>query len=74
VNNLRDKKLLIAFGNHLKKIRTEKKLTLENLAFEADIEISQVFRMEKGLINPTLSSLNAIAKALNISLNKLMEF
>jgi transcriptional regulator with XRE-family HTH domain len=74
VNNLRDKKLLTAFGNHLKKIRTEKKLTLESLAFEADIEISQIFRMEKGLINPTLSSLNAIAKALNIGLNELMEF
>jgi transcriptional regulator with XRE-family HTH domain len=47
---------------------------LESLAFEADVEISQIFRIEKGVINPTLTSLSAIAKALNIPLKDLTDF
>jgi transcriptional regulator with XRE-family HTH domain len=74
VNNIRDKKMLIQFGSHLRKLRQQKNLSLEALANEADVEISQVYRMEKGLINPTLSSLTVVAKALNISLQELVEF
>ena len=74
MNNLRDKKLLIAFGLNLRKIRKNNKLTLEELAFEADIELSQVYRIEKGLVNPTLSTLNTLAKALKINLSELLNF
>ncbi len=74
MNNLRDKKILIAFGKHLHGLRTQRKLSLESLAFDADMEISQIHRIEKGIINPTLSTLNAIAKALNIPLKDLLDF
>lgn len=74
VNNLRDKKVLIAFGNHLRKLRQERNFSLENLAFEAEMEISQIYRIEKGIVNPTLSTLSALATALNISLKDLMDF
>jgi len=74
VNNLRDKKILISFGNHLRRIRKANNLSLENLAFEAEIEISQVYRIEKGITNPTLSTLSVLARALNISLKDLMDF
>jgi transcriptional regulator with XRE-family HTH domain len=72
MNNLRDLEVLIEFGNKLKGLRTLKGLTLQQLAFEADMEISQVHRVEKGKINPTLTTLNALAKGLGISLSELI--
>ena len=72
MNNLRNKETLEHFGNKLKTIRTSKGFTLEQLAFEADIELSQVHRVEKGKINPTLTTLNALAKGLGITLAELV--
>jgi len=74
VNKLRDKKLLIAFGNHLREIRKSKELSLEDLCYEAEMELSQIYRIEKGKVNPTLSTLAALAKALDISLKELLDF
>ncbi len=72
MNNLRDQEVLIEFGNKLKDLRTLKGLTLQQLAFEAEMEISQVHRLEKGKINPTLTTLNALAKGLGITLTELI--
>ncbi len=72
MNNLRDQEVLIEFGNKLKDLRTSKGLTLQQLAFEAEMEISQVHRVEKGKINPTLTTLNALAKGLGITLTELI--
>jgi transcriptional regulator with XRE-family HTH domain len=74
VNNLRDKKILTAFGQHLRKLRIEKGMTLQALAFEVETEISQIHRIEKGEINPTLSTLNALSRALQLSLPELLSF
>ena len=74
MNKIRDKKLLISFGNHLRHLRKQNNLSLEALANEADVEISQIYRIEKGLVNPTLSTLKILANALNISLPELMDF
>lgn len=71
MNNLRNKETLDQFGEKLKTLRTAKGLTLEQLAFEADIELSQVHRVEKGKINPTLTTLIALAKGLDITLAEL---
>ena len=49
-----------------------KRITLEQLAFEADIELSQVHRVEIGKINPTLTTLIALAKGLGITLAELV--
>ena len=72
MNNLRDQEVLIEFGNKLKDLRILKGLTLQQLAFEAEMEISQVHRVEKGKINPTLTTLNALAKGLGITLTELI--
>lgn len=58
----------------MRKLRKSKNLSLEKLAFEAEIELSQIYRLEKGIINSTLSTLIAISKALGISLKELMDF
>ena len=72
MNNLRNQDTLSKFGEKLKTLRTLKGLTLEQLAFEADIELSQVHRVEKGKINPTLTTLIALAKGLDITLAELV--
>lgn len=74
MNNLRNQELLTRFGNRLKSLRQLKGLTLQALAIEADIEISQVHRIEKGKINPTLTTITALSKGLDISLVELLDY
>lgn len=63
-----------AFGRHLRAIRLEKGLSQEQLAWKADIELSQISRIERGIINTSLSQLLVIAEALEISLKELCDF
>jgi transcriptional regulator with XRE-family HTH domain len=66
VNKTRDKTILKKFGLRLKEVRKLKGMSQDDLALEADIEKSQVYRIENGLTNPTITSIINIAKALNI--------
>lgn len=74
MNNLRNREILSKFGDKLKDLRKLKGLTIQELAIEADIEISQVYRIEKGKINPTLTTLTALAKGLNVPIVELLNF
>jgi len=74
VKYIRDDKLLKKFGEKLKSIRKEKKISQEKLAYAAGIEHSQVVRIEKAQINTSLSTVFAIAKGLNISPKELFDF
>jgi len=69
--NNRDDKVLKAFGKKLKKLRKERKLSTREFADTAEIALSQVWVLETGRGNPSLTTLLAIAKALNVSLNDL---
>lgn len=72
--NIKDKALLKAFGKNLRKLRKDRDLSQEALANDADIPINQVGRIERGEINTTISTSNAIVKALGISLAELCRF
>lgn len=74
VNNIRDDKYLKAFGENVKKLRTRKKLSRETLAVYANIETMQVYRIETGKVNTTISTVLALAKGLEIQPKKLFEF
>ena len=63
-----------AFGHHLKKIRLEKGISQDELAGEAGLALSQIARIETARINPTLSTIFSIAKALKIPLRELFDF
>jgi len=67
----RDDKILKAFGKRLKKLRQDRKMSTREFADTADIALSQVWVLETGKGNPSLTTLLAIAKALNISLTDL---
>lgn len=54
------------FGKRVRQIRIAKNISQENLAYDAEIEYSQVSRIERGIINTSISQVFAIAKALNI--------
>jgi transcriptional regulator with XRE-family HTH domain len=74
VTKVRNDKLIKQFGKHLRKVRMENGLSQEDLANDSDIPINQVGRIERGEINPTLSTLASIAKALKLKLTELLEF
>lgn len=46
---------------------------MQKLAHQADIELSQVYRIETGKINPKLSTILNIARALNVSPKELFD-
>ena len=70
----RHSKELILFGKHLKQLRLSNGLSQEDLANDADLSISQVSRIERGVISSSLSQLISISKCLNIKLPELMDF
>lgn len=55
-------------------LRTARKLSRETLAAYADIEVMQIYRIETGKVNTTISTLYALATALEISPKKLLDF
>ena len=74
MNNVKDIDYIKKFGEHLQKIRKSKSLSQEALAFSSDIPISQVGRIERGEINTTISTIKAIATALEIPVQELFNF
>ena len=72
--NIKDKKLIKAFGLRIRDLRLEKQLSQEKLANLADIPLSQIGRIERGEINSSISTSNAIAKALKLTLSELFDF
>ncbi len=69
--NVKNKKLLKAFGLRLKALRLARNLSQEQLANLDDIPLSQIGRIERGEINSTISTGFALAVALEIELNEL---
>ena len=70
----RDKKFIKLFGQNLRRIRLERGITQEDLAHSADTPPSQIGRIERGEINTTISTINALSLALNIKPSELFIF
>lgn len=64
--NFRDEKWLLEFGKNLKKVREEVGFTQEKLAYESELSLSQIARIETGKVNPTLCTIIVIAKTLSV--------
>lgn len=61
-----------AFGQVLRLVRTEAGLTQEKLAFEAGVQRNYISLLERGLHEPTLSTIVLLAQALNCSATSLI--
>ncbi len=62
----------IILGRNVRRARQQKGLTQEQLAFEAEIDLTYVGGIERGKRNPSLLVMARIADALAVSLPKLL--
>lgn len=69
--NLKEAK---AFAVHFKKMRIERGLTQEDLAFEAGVDRVSIARIETAKQNFTFDMLITLAKALKVSPKELLDF
>ena len=60
------------FGKTLKEIRSQKGISQENLALEAQIARSFLSEMERGIKRPTLATLMVLSKTLGINASKIV--
>lgn len=62
-----------ALARNLRRLRTERGLTLDELAKRAGISRSMLIQIEQKRVNPTLATLVRLAQALDIGLAELVE-
>lgn len=74
VKNSVNKIFIKKFGNNLRKIRESKKMSMQALADNVNIEYSQISRIERGVINTSINTVNNIAIALEIDIKELFDF
>ena len=67
---MRDWKAL--FGRNVRRLRHQKVLTQEQLAFEARIDLTYMGGIERGKRNPSLLVMARIAEGLSVPLAKLL--
>jgi len=65
---------LVAFGQHLKKIRKRHNISRVQLAYEIGTHEKQLRLIEKGEINTGILSIHKIATVLDIDPKKLLDF
>ncbi len=61
-----------AFGALLRRLRTERGLTQESLAFSTTLDRSYVSLLERGLRQPSLTSLLQISNALGVKASEVV--
>ena len=61
------------FGKRVRKLRIEKRLSQEKLAFISNMHRTYIGGIERGERNPSLKNIEAIAKALNVTLSELFQ-
>lgn len=69
----RNEKAISTLASNIKKHRLERKLTIEELANLMDVDYSQISRMERGVVNPSVSIIFDIADSLGIAPGQLLD-
>jgi transcriptional regulator with XRE-family HTH domain len=59
-------------GRNVRKIRQQRRMTQEKLAFAAEIDLTYVGGIERGKRNPSLLVMARIAEALSVPLTRLL--
>ena len=63
----------IKFGKRVRKARQNKKLSQEELAYEADSNRTYISDVERGTRNPSIEVVERIARALDVSIGSLLD-
>lgn len=61
-----------AFGVVLREIRTNRKISQDTLAFEANLDRTYISTLELGRRSPSLDTMTALCAALNVPLSDLI--
>jgi transcriptional regulator with XRE-family HTH domain len=61
------------FGANVAKLRKEAGLTQLQLAFASNLTLSYISKIESGKMNPSLIWVISLAKALNVSVSKILK-
>lgn len=69
-----DSKIQVKVGLQIQRIRELKGLSQQDLAAKCNFEKSNMSRLEAGKVNPTLSTLEKVASALEINIIELFNF
>ena len=64
----------VAFGKQIRSLRMQRKLTQEDLAHSAGIHVTYLSGVERGIRNPSLKNIRAIALALGVLVGELFAF
>ena len=73
-NNKEEIKLKKKFWDKLKKVRLQRNISQEELAYRARLHRTYVSDVERGKINISLENIGKLAKALKIHIHTLMNF
>lgn len=71
---LRDEEGVKMFGARVRELRKGQKMSMETLANTSGLEYSQISRIERGMINTSISHVFIIAKALSVEPSELFNF
>ncbi|HET6255883.1 MAG TPA: helix-turn-helix transcriptional regulator [Puia sp.] len=64
--------MLQKIGKRLREVRIEKGFSISGLADQADIDRSNLSRIENGAVDPSISTLYILADALDIPIAELL--
>ena len=62
----------VIVGKNVRRIRQQRRMTQEKLAFEAELDLTYIGGIERGRRNPSLLAMAKIAGALSVPLVKLL--
>lgn len=65
---------VVEFGKHLRKLRKEKEMSIEEVAYKADLDAQNLRKYELGKQEMKISMLKRLADAFEISVSKLTDF
>lgn len=71
--NPKDQKVIELLGKNVRSYRTSKGLTIVQLAGKCEVEYTTISKIERGIVNTTVSMISIMAKALEIAPSKLLE-
>jgi transcriptional regulator with XRE-family HTH domain len=60
-------------GHKIRTLRTERNMTMEELALESGMDYSQLSRIERGKINTSVYQIYMISKVLNVPIHSVFK-
>ena len=70
---IENKKISITIGQNINLLRKRHKFTLERLAEKTGLSIALISRIENGMLNPSLNTLEKIANSLGVEIEHLLQ-